>query len=147
MVCFFIGHRDAAQSIIPQLEDAVRRHIVEYGVTEFVVGQYGAFDRMAVQAVIKAKKTYPQVRLTILVPFHPAERKIIVPEGCNGTFYPPGLESVPKRFAIVKANQYMIRHCDYLIAYAWQPGSNSLRLVRSAQKSKLQTTNLAKSFT
>lgn len=134
MVCFFIGHRDAPQSVLPQLESAIQRHIVDYGVTEFVVGQYGAFDRLAVQAVRKIKEEFPTVKLTILLPFHPSERGAKTPEGCDGTLYPPGLENVPKRFSIVRANQYMIRHCNYLIAYAWQAGSNSLRLTEQAKR-------------
>ena len=142
MVCFFIGHKDATESIMPLLEAAVCKHITEYGVTEFFVGQYGAFDRMAAQAVVKAKREFPAVRLTILCPFHPAERDVKAPEGYDSTFYPPGLETVPKRFAIARANQYMIRHCDYLIAHAWQPGSNSLRLLKQAQRSGVHTTNL-----
>lgn len=56
MLCFFIGHRDASSSLMPQLESAVKKHITDYGVTDFVVGQYGAFDRMAARAVIEAKK-------------------------------------------------------------------------------------------
>ena len=55
MRCFFIGHADAEPSLRRQIDEEVRRHILEYGVTEFVVGQYGAFDMMAAAAVIKAK--------------------------------------------------------------------------------------------
>lgn len=136
MVCFFIGHRDAEWSIMPQLEEVVRKHIIDYGVTEFVVGQYGAFDRMAVQAVIRAKEIFPKVKLTVLLPFHPSERIANASDGYDKTFYPPNLETVPKRFAIARANQYMIRHCNYLIAYAWQPGSNSRRLTEQAKRRK-----------
>lgn len=52
-----------------------------------------------------------------------------LPAGFDGTFYPPGMENVPRRFAIDRANRYMIDHTDYLIAYAWKPGSNAKNLV------------------
>ena len=39
--CFFIGHREASEEIYPVLYAAVEQHIVEYGVTEFIVGHYG----------------------------------------------------------------------------------------------------------
>ena len=45
--CFFIGHREASEEIFPALAEAVERHIVDNGVTEFIVGNYGGFDRMA----------------------------------------------------------------------------------------------------
>lgn len=53
--CFFIGHREASEEIFPELAEAMERHIVDYGVTEFIVGNYGGFDRMAARAVISAK--------------------------------------------------------------------------------------------
>ncbi len=55
-ICCFIGHRDAPDSIAPALSAAVERHIVDYGVTDFSVGNYGAFDRMAARTVTTAKE-------------------------------------------------------------------------------------------
>ena len=46
-ICFFAGHSDAPESVYPALAEAVERHITGYGVTEFRVGNYGGFDRMA----------------------------------------------------------------------------------------------------
>ena len=45
--CFLIGHRDAPFVIREKLEKAITAAIAEYGVTEFVVGHNGAFDKMA----------------------------------------------------------------------------------------------------
>ncbi len=130
--CFFIGHREASEEIYADLRAAVEQHIVEYGVTEFIVGHYGGFDRLAAKAVIEAKKTHPEVTLTLLLPYHPAERPIEAPEGFDGTYYPPDMERVPRRVAIVRANRYMVDHVDYLIAYAWHPASNARDLVEYA---------------
>ena len=147
MLCFFVGHRNANIQLMPQLEATIKEHICDYSVTDFVAGQYGAFDRMAARAVINAKKMFPEISLTILLPYHPAEREIHAPKGYDSTFYPPGLELVPRRLAIVRANQYMIMKSDYLIAYAWQPGSNATALLNYAQsreiKKQLHITNLA----
>ena len=38
--CFFIGHRDTPDTVLPPLEQEVERHITEYGITDFVVGHY-----------------------------------------------------------------------------------------------------------
>lgn len=51
--CFFIGHREAVTEILPALEDAVEKHISEYGVTEFIVGHYGGFDRLAARLLLQ----------------------------------------------------------------------------------------------
>ena len=131
--CFFIGHREAPEDIAVNLASEVRRHITELGVTEFIVGHYGRFDSMAGQAVIAAKREFPYIRLLLLIPYHPAEAPVDLPEGYDGTYYPPGMESVPRRFAIVRANRYMVDHTDYLIAYAWHPASNARELVEYAE--------------
>lgn len=134
VTCFFIGHRDAMDDLLPELVIEVERHITNYGVTEFVVGRYGRFDGLAARAVKLAKKQYPDVRLIYLRPYHPAERPEDTPKGFDGSFYPPGMESVPRKLAIVRANRYMVEHSDFLIAYTWHPASNSREVVEYAMK-------------
>ena len=51
--CFFIGHREAPESIYPELAQTVEQ-LIEQGVTDFYVGHYGNFDRLAARAVIAA---------------------------------------------------------------------------------------------
>lgn len=143
--CFFIGHREASEEIFSALTEAVEHHIVHCGVTEFIVGNYGGFDRMAARAVISAKALYPGITLLLLLSYHPAERPIETPPGFDGTFYPPGMESVLRRYAIVRANRYMIDHVDYLIAYARHPASNAKELTAYALRKGVVVTNLGES--
>lgn len=140
--CFFIGHREAGPEILPALEDAIEKHISEYGVTEFIVGHYGGFDRLAARALVSAKKHHPEIRLLMLIPYHPVERPIETPPGFDGTFYPPGMETIPHRFAITQANRYMISQADYLISYVWHPASNARNLLDYARKKSICITNL-----
>lgn len=131
--CFFIGHREASDSLLPALQEIVETHINEYGVTEFIVGHYGGFDRLAARAVKAAKQRHPEIILLLLLPYHPAERPIETPEGFDNTYYPPGMEKVPRQLAIVRANRYVVDHVDYLIAYAWHELSNAYELVEYAK--------------
>lgn len=141
--CFFIGHRETPEDIYPALYDAVRQHIEEYGVTDYVVGHYGRFDALAARAVLEAKRIHPEVRLSLLLPYHPAERKVWQPEQYDSLFYPPGMETVPRRAAIVRANRYMVDHSTHVIAYAWHPASNARELVEYAMRRGVGVTNLA----
>ena len=147
-VCFFIGHRDAPSQVRELLESAVERHICLYGVTDFYVGRYGRFDSMAANAVKSAKTRHPGVTLTMLLAYHPYERPIQTPDGFDGTFYPPNMETVPRRYAIVRANRYMVMSSDYLIAYDAGYVGNTRELVTFAHKreeaGKMRVTNLAK---
>ena len=126
--CFFIGHREAPESIYPELAQTVEQ-LIGQGVTDFYVGHYGNFDRLAARAVIAAKQRYPEVRLTMLLPYHPAERKVVLPAGFDGSLYPPGMENVPRRFAIARANRWMVEHCTHLVAYVTHPASNAGKVV------------------
>lgn len=42
--CFFIGHREAPQSLLPKLREAVEEEIISQQMLHFVVGHYGNFD-------------------------------------------------------------------------------------------------------
>ena len=146
-VCFFIGHREAPSQAREVLESAVERHISLYGVTDFYVGRYGRFDSMAADAVKCAKVRHPGVTLTLLLAYHPYERPIQTPDGFDGTFYPPNMETVPRHCAIVRANRYMVTISDYLIAYDAGYVGNTRELVDFARRrekmGKISVTNLA----
>ena len=136
--CYFIGHRDALAEILPSLEASVERHITEYGVTDFVVGKYGNFDHLAAQAVRDVKQRHPEIRLALLLAYYNPTQSIDLPSGFDDSLYPDGLEFIPKRAAIVRANQYMIRHSDYLIAYDKGIIGNTRELVKYAQRMEKQ---------
>lgn len=85
-----------------------------------------------------AKKRHPEVALTLLPPYHSYDYPIPTPPGFDGTFYPPGMETVPKRAAIIRANRYMVDHSDYLIACVWHSVSNARELVEYAQRREKQ---------
>ena len=132
--CYFIGHHDAGSEVLPLLIESVERHITEYGVTDFFVGHYGQFDSMAAHAVKEAKKRHPEVRLVLVLPYHPALRPVEKPEGFDSTYYPWEGEKIPKRLAIVKTNQRMVNDCSYLIACAWHFFGGSGQIVEYARK-------------
>ena len=130
--CFLIGHWDAPITVLPELIQEIERHIMEYGVYDFVVGRYGSFDRLAAIAVSDAKKKrHQQVTLTLLHPYT-FDLPLSKSEEFDAVFYPPGMESVPKRLAIVRANQYMIEHSTHLIAYVSHPSVGSRMVFEAA---------------
>ena len=142
--CFFIGHRNAPETVRPLLDAAIERHIAEYGVTEFVAGHYGRFDYMAAAAVKAAKARHPDITLVLLLPYYPFPYDT---SDYDSTYYPSGLEDVPKPFAIVRANEYMIKTCEYLICYDAGLVGNTGRLVKKAlrrqKKGEMHVENLA----
>jgi len=146
--CYFIGHREAGKDVVPALKEAVERHIVDYGVTDFFVGHYGGFDSIAAGAVMEAKARYPEIQLMLVLPYHPAIHPVEKPKGFDSTYYPWEDEKIPKRLAIIKTNQRMVDTCDYLITYAYHFLGGTGQIVEYArkqeEKGRIKVTNLSK---
>ena len=141
--CFFIGHRESDEHLLPTLVNAIEQLVVSEDVTCFYVGGYGGFDRIAASAVKQVKQRHPEITLMLVLPYHPAERPVEIPYGFDGTYYPEGLENIPRRFAIVKANKIMVDSVDWLVAYVRHGASNSQRILEYAKKRSVSHINLA----
>jgi hypothetical protein len=132
--CFFIGHREADERLLPRLELEIERLIQEENVRYFYVGGYGGFDRIAASAVKRAKQKCPDTTLMLVLPYHPAERAVPTPDGFDGTYQPEGLESIPRRYAIVRTNRIMVDTCEWLMCYVRHGASNSRNLLEYARR-------------
>lgn len=145
--CFFIGHREADGRLLPTLTEVIRQLVTEEHVRHFYAGGYGGFDRIAGIAVNEVKCQYDGISLNLVLPYHPAERSIEAPLGYDGTYYPEGLEGVPKQYTIVRANKIMVDTCDWLIAYVHHGASNSRNILayaeRREKKGLIRVLNLA----
>ena len=140
--CFFIGHREADERLLPCLISTIEKLVSQENVTCFYVGGYGGFDRIAAGAVKRVKRGHPEIILMLVLPYHPAERSIQTPYGFDGTYYPEGMEAVPRRFAIVQANKHMVENVDWLVAYVRHGASNSSKVLAYAQKRGIRCVNI-----
>ena len=50
-----IGHRETMRDVYSQLEATIEQHITPFCVREFIVGNYGGFDRVEARALTAAK--------------------------------------------------------------------------------------------
>ena len=132
--CFFIGHRNAPESIYPNIVSTIEKLIVENGVKEFVVGNYGMFDYMVIRALQQLKTKYPDIVLLLLTPYHPSVKKVIKPESFNEIYYPEGMESVPYKAAIIEANKKAISSSEFVIAYFKHSASNTVKFIEYAKR-------------
>jgi len=114
------------------------------------VGDHGNFDRYVQSALSSAKKKYPEIKLLLLTAYHPATRRIELPDGFDYVYYPPGMERIPPKLAIVRANRYIVKNVNILIAFVWHPGSAARDLLEYAgarqKHSSLCIYNIADEF-
>lgn len=131
-VCFMFGHATTPYDVLPLIEAAAERQYQENGIRTFIVGSRGTFDGCAASAIKALKKRHNDICLLLLLAYHPGEGKVELTEGFDGTYYPP-LENVPRRYAIVRANRYMVDTADSIICYVNCVG-NSRNLLEYALK-------------
>lgn len=82
------------------------------------------------------KKSHPQIRLILILPYLNSS---MITDGYDETLYPP-LESVPRRFAISRRNEWMVLESDAVVAYVthgWGGAAKTLEYARRKKKSIL----------
>ena len=90
-----------------------------------------------VYSVLKElKRKFPQIRYTVVLAYMPDEHiKKVYGED---TLFPDGLESVPKRFAISKRNDWMIQQSGYAVCYVHKITGGAVKFRDKAEKKGLQ---------
>ena len=78
------------------------------------------------------KGRYRHIRLVLVLPYLDSA---LSREGYDETVYPP-LESVPRRYAILRRNEWMIQRCDVLVAYVTHGWGGAARTLAYARKKK-----------
>ena len=131
-VCFMFGHAAIPYDVSPLIEAAAERQYQELGIRTFIVGNRGSFDRYAATAIKALKQRHDDVILLLLLAYHPGESSVELSYGFDNSYYPP-LEGVPKRYAIVRANRFMIDTADSIICYVKHTG-NARDLLEYAQR-------------
>ena len=134
--CCFFGHREVTHNIREKLKATIEKLITEDNVIDFYVGHQGQFDSMVFYALKELKARYPQIRYTVILAYMPDEHiKELYGED---TLFPDGLETVPKRFAISKRNDWMIKHSDIAVCYVWKITGGAAKFKEKAKKKGLR---------
>lgn len=121
-LCAFFGHREITEDIEPMLRAQIIRAITEFGVTRFINGGYGEFDRLAGRVVHSLKQQYPGIRNTLIHAYKPEND--YTPGMFDGTYYPAeALDTLPDRQHIPRRNIWMAEQCNLIIAYVNHAGS------------------------
>ena len=123
-----------------KLTAIIEKLITEVDVTEFYVGHQGQFDSMVYSVLKELKMKYPQIRYTVVLAYMLNEHiKELYGED---TLFPDGMESVPKRFAISKRNNWMIRQSSFAVCYVYKVTSGTAKFRERTEKRKLHIINV-----
>ena len=89
------------------------------------------------------KKDFPNIELIFISPYLENKNLKVANEIYDDTIYPP-LETVPKKFAIIKRNEWMIDNCDILVAYVKYSWGGAEKTLNYAIRKKKPFINFAK---
>lgn len=143
MTCCFFGHKDAPSSIYDKLEEAIEKIISEDDVTEFLIGNQGKFDSMALKALRHMKEKCPYISYNVVLAYMPTEKVEWNPYEFGETMLPEGIESIHPRYAISWRNKWMVNETDIVIAYITHSWGGAARYTEMAAKKGKQIINIA----
>ena len=138
MICTFFGHRDTPESVEPLIEETVIKLIGE-GVNEFLVGNNGRFDGY-VRSILKRLAEKYKIKYSVVLAYMPVAKRD--GEDFFDTVYPEVLAGVPRKFAILKRNRYMIDMSDVIVVYVRHSDGGAYTALEYAEKKKKRIVNL-----
>ena len=139
IACTFFGHRDSPAHLGQRIKEMIIELIETQKVDTFYVGNNGNFDSMVRSVLCEIRKDHPHVDFIVVLAYVPGKRDVYETD----TIYPEGLELIPKKFAIPKRNEWMIKHSDFVIAYVSRSGGSSARFLKMAKRMGKRVYNLA----
>ena len=135
----FIGHNDCFGITENQVKDAIREHI-EKGVTDFLSGGQGGFDRLCGRCVYELKREYPQIKNYLVIPY--LSFSVYNKDYFDLIIYPDGFEKYHYKAAIPARNRYMVDNSGYAICFVTHSWGGAAKTYERAKKKKLQIINL-----
>ena len=148
-VCTFAGHREVYQAkISDKLDEALAKIIETDDSFIFLVGGMGDFDGMCSSAVRRAKKKYPDKRISLelVLPYLTSElnkSKEYYETYFDDVIVPSELAGVHYKSAITKRNRWMVEQSNWIIAFVYRDFGGAYTTLRYAEKKGLRVINLA----
>ncbi len=141
MTCTFFGHRNAPKEVMIKLNEIIIDLIENERVSNFLVGNQGAFDSMVIRKLIELKEVYP-IRFEIVLAYLPDGKGVVNSENDINMIYPEGIERVPKKFAINYRNEWMIKQSDYVVTYVKYDVGGASKFKEYAERKKKNVINI-----
>ncbi len=139
MIVTFFGHSNMLEIEKKEIEIKLLKVIKEkfYNVeTIFYLGDYGSFDFISKKCCLSLKNN--KMKLVYITPYlEKLENEYIKQELklYNEIIYPE-LEKVPKRYAILERNKWMVKQADYIIFYINHSWGGAYKMLEYAKKIK-----------
>lgn len=143
-VCCFFGHHDVTDDIKGKLQKVIRSLIINDNAVKFFVGNHGRFDYEVYMYLREIRKEYPDIEYYVVLAYMPNhksnENYYFEP---NESIFPYGFETVPKKCAIIRRNDWMLKQSDTVVCYVNHYIGGSGQMIEKANKQNKRVINLA----
>lgn len=134
----FIGHSECYKVADERIKQEIIK-LIDLGVINFISGGQGNFDRKCAYIVHKLKKSYPDIRNILVIPYLTFKYdKDLFDE----IIYPEGFEYKHFKSAIPARNKYLVDNSNYAICYISYNFGGAFKTYNIAIKNKLNIINL-----
>lgn len=135
----FIGHNECYSLSSNDVELAIE-DLINKGVTTFLSGGQGGFDRLCAVCVNRLKQQYSQIKNCIVIPY--LDFKIFDKDIFDEIIYPENFEKYHYKAAIPARNRFMVDNSAYAICYVNHSWGGAAKTFERAIKKNLIITNL-----
>ena len=146
MIITFCGHSNCLfnDDIKKQLKNILLDEIIKNPTCKFYLGGYGDFDVLCLRTLKELKNDFPDIELIFITPYldKSYSKLEFAKYHYDDVIFPP-LESVPRKFAILKRNEWMVEEADLVIAYVMYSWGGAAKTLEHAKRKKKTIINLA----
>lgn len=127
-----------------QLKNILVSEIIKNPTCKFYLGGYGDFDVLCLRTLRDLKADFPEIELIFITPYLDKNYSKLefAKYHYDDVIFPP-LESVPRKSAILKRNEWMVNEADLVIAYVMYSWGGAAKTLEYAKRKKKTIINLA----
>lgn len=147
MIITFFGHSNCLfnDDIKKQLKNILLDEIIKNPTCKFYLGGYGDFDGLCLRTLRELKHDFPTIEIIFITPYLDKNysKLELAKYYYDDVIFPP-IESVPRKFAILKRNEWMVEQADLVIAYVKYSWGGAAKALEYSKRKKKRIINIAK---
>ena len=148
MIITFCGHSNClfSDEEKEKLKQLLIKEIRKNPTCKFYLGGYGDFDSLCLRTLRELKVDFPNIELLFITPYldNNYSKLQLAKYYYDDVIFPP-IENVPRKFAILKRNEWTVDSADLVIAYVKYSWGGAAKTLEYAKRKKVPIINIAQS--
>ena len=148
MIITFCGHSNCLfiDEEKEKLKQLLIKEIRKNPTSKFYLGGYGDFDSLCLRTLRELKTDFPKIELLFITPYLDKNySKLELAKYYYDDVIFPTMENVPRKFAILKRNEWMVDSAELVIAYVKYSWGGAAKTLEYAKRKKVPIINIAQS--